>query len=210
MGLEEGSSTDALVTSSRILNFSWRGYQNTLSLLTNTSHHLLQSCHHNSVNRDLQKKLTKRETERTFLCVHLQMSGGCKAIVLLCVLYSLHVGHLFLVFLWFWLQFLYRKQCWRCTGLEESGCWIGSVWRDQTWEIKENINIDTAEKMHREGFGSFVILPSGKSEKDPQEMLCSEPHAEVVNSGYRLSEVWHDRKFLLESHGLILHTTRVK
>lgn len=37
MGLEEGSSTDALATSSKTLNFSWRENKNIKSLFTNTS-----------------------------------------------------------------------------------------------------------------------------------------------------------------------------
>ena len=154
MGLEEGSSTDALVTSSRILNFSWGTNPNKRSISTNTW-----------------------RSSRVCCC----WTG----------LYSLRVRYLFVELLRFWLQFLGGKPHWWSTGSAESGCWIGSVRRNQTLAstAKEKANKDNG------GDGWVCFLPSGRSVWGPQVTLCSRPHAEVVNSEYHLSGGGQERKY---------------
>lgn len=157
--LEDGSSTDALVTSSKILNFSWRENQNMLPVFTNTSHsweatEMSQSKQNNSkMNDDVVMKLCIS----SFMC-------ACWGI-----LYSLHVKYLSAVLLRFWLRFLCRGPRWRCTGLAESVCWTGSV-----REKSRHLSLEKKSfqgKSHKskclsgDELGRFVLYQAGEAWK---------------------------------------------
>lgn len=104
MGLAEGSSTEALVISSRTLNFSWRQ----------------KSKHAATI---LPPSLTREVKQPTvswtaiWCCVY-----GKSSLRVTCLSSALQ---------WFELRCLCGRLRWPCTGLAQWVCWTGSEWRNE-------------------------------------------------------------------------------